>query len=45
MNSLQIRHPYHSRAVAMLWIVLSAVFIFLPILALSAVLIGMPFGY
>jgi len=44
MNSLSFLHP-HSRAVAMLWIVLSAVFIFLPILALSAVLIGMPYGY
>jgi hypothetical protein len=40
MNVLLIRHPQLSRAVAILWLVLSAAFIFLPILCLAAVLVG-----
>jgi hypothetical protein len=40
MNSLQIRHPHLSRAVAIVWLVLSAAFIFLPVLCLAAVLAG-----
>jgi hypothetical protein len=40
MNVLQIRHPHHARAVAIVWLVLSAAFIFLPILCLAAVLAG-----
>ena len=40
MNALPIRHPNHQRAIAIVWIVLSAAFIFLPLLCLAALLAG-----
>jgi hypothetical protein len=43
MNILPIRHPHHERAIAVVWIVLSAAFIFLPIVALAVVLTGIPY--
>jgi hypothetical protein len=43
MNILPFRHPHHERAIAVLWIVLSAAFIFLPIICLAAVLGGVAY--
>jgi len=43
MNTLPVRHPHRERAIAILWIVLSAAFIFLPLVCLAAVVAGIPY--